>query len=456
MVYAGHGSGYAISMSDPVRKLAYEILLRFERRSPGDRLKADALIQQGVQRHPGLDERDRAFLTALVMGTLRRWLALDYAVESLAARPLKKLKPEVRVLLRLGLFQLWGLSQVPDHAALHATVDVARRVLPKAFREPSLRLINAVLRAAQRTEPPLPPPRAEDPVGFLSLHAALPAWWIARLMAHYGPQQACLVAEACLSPPPCQVRVNTLRLEPAAYQEHLAAQGIASQVPDLDVPEVLLLPDFSGDPRRLPGFEAGECYPQNLSSARVARLLAPRPGERILDLCAAPGSKTTHMAALMQNTGFILAVEPQVERVRRLEENLARLQVTNVRVLQANGLELPSEEANFDRVLVDAPCSGSGTMRRNPEIALQLSLDALPDFENTQQALLAAGYARLKPGGLLAYSTCSMEPEENGSLIRAFLGQTPEARLEGEYQQLLGPVADGFYIALIRKPASPA
>lgn len=438
-------------LKDVPRQLALDVLFRFEKAGQ-EKVKADSLLQAALSKHPDLSEQDRGFCRALVMGTLRRWLVYDEWIKSLTGRPLKNLTPQIRCILRLGFFQLEGLSQVPAYAAINSSVELAKsqKNSPK-----TIQFLNAVLREAQRRLEgegfAIPAVEADFP-GYLLGRLGWPVLWTERLLQHYAPADLLAMAEAGQSPAALSIRVNCLKTSVAAYQQLLTEKQILFEaLPDL--PEGLLLLEFSGSPRHLPGYEKGLFYVQDAASMWVSRFLNPQAEERILDLCAAPGSKATHLAALMENTGQILAIEPKPERLRLLEENIQRLGVSCVTVQQADGLTFETgSDLLFDKVLVDAPCSGSGTLRRHPEMLPQAKKLDLAALNKLQKALLRRGFALLKPGGVLVYSTCSILPEENRQLIKTFLAETSEAMLESDEQRLIQTKADGFYAArLIKK-----
>jgi 16S rRNA (cytosine967-C5)-methyltransferase len=432
--------------------LALEVLLRFEK-AGGERLKADSLAQDVLARQQTtLTEQERAFAYALMMGVLRHWLRLEEWIKTLTGgRPLKQIEPVVRTLLRMGLFQLYGFSQVPAYAAINTTVELAkaRRVSPK-----TVKFINAVLREAQRR---LESGGFEVPAADMDLQGHLlgqygwPEAWTQVLSATYSTDDLLAMAQAAQTPAGLSIRANTLRIAPDEYRKHLVQAGYAvNEVPVL--PEAFRLPEFSGSPRQLPGYAEGLFYVQDPSSMWVAHLLNPEPGERVLDVCAAPGSKTTHMAALMQNQGCITALEPKKERLALLRENMERLGIAIVEAELVDALSWqPDSDALYDKVLVDAPCSGSGTIRKHPEILLQMRKLQLASYTDLQARLLAKGFASLKPDGVLVYSTCSIFPAENHSVVEAFLAAHPNASLEREEQRLITENADGFYAARIRK-----
>jgi 16S rRNA (cytosine967-C5)-methyltransferase len=438
-------------VADPSRKSAFEVLLRFDR-GGATRLKADSLIQDALAvGAKTLSETDRGFVRALVMGTLRHWLRLDEWMKLLTGRPLKNMTPPVRVLLRMGLFQLYGMAHVPAYAAIDTTVELAKalKVSPK-----TVKFINAVLREGQRalTDNRFDPP---SPSESFSRHLLMAYGWpeafVTLLKEQYADDAILEMARVSQSPAPLFVRVNTLAISPADYRAQLAQVSVACSAPDPEAPESLRIEGWSGSPRSLPGYDTGWFYVQDPSSVWASRFLGPAPGEHVLDLCAAPGSKTTHMATLMENQGRITAIEPKKDRLLLLKENLARLGVENTETVQADGLEFQSEAVLYDRVLVDAPCSGTGTLRRHPEILLQLKKTDFSSYFEQQSALLAKGFACLKPGGILVYSTCSLLRAENHDVVAAFLKAHPDAILAAEEQRLITENNDGFYAARLRK-----
>ena len=437
---------------DTPRRLAFDVLLQFER-TGSERLKADNLIQDALNGSAKpLTDQDRGFTYALTMGTLRHWQRLDQWILTLTQRKLKQFTPQVRVLLRMGLFQLYGLSQVPAYAAINTTVNLAKglKQSPK-----TIGFLNAVLREAQRRleSDGFPVPTAEENLPhYLLWTYGWPETLTEALQTHYSTDDLLKMAQAAeYRSSNLSIRVNTLKTTPEAYRSLLSEAGWQSEQPNPELPENIAVQDFSSSPRQLPGYEDGLFYVQDTASLWVSHLLDPQPGEQILDMCAAPGSKTTHMAALMRNEGEIVALEPKSERLSLLQENLSRLGVEMVQPELTDALKWPTPEELFDRVLVDAPCSGSGTLRKHPEILLHLRKMELSHFTRQQSSLLAKGFESLKPGGTLVYSTCSILPAENTALIQQFLKATPTAQLLSEEQRLLSENADGFYAARILK-----
>ena len=441
-----------LSAGSNPRKLAFECLLRFEK-SGATRLKADRLITETLARQTDspLSSSDRGFLHALVMGVLRHWFRLDSWIIELTGCKLKDIQPAVRVLLRMGFFQLYGLSHVPAYAAIDTTVALA-----KAQRQniKAIKFINAVLRECQRrlnnggfTLPDF----ESQPIQHLQCCYGWPPAFSEYLLRKYKSADVLAMAQAMQNPAPLTIRVNTLKISPERYLQELTSHGITAQTINPALPEAFLIPDFSGSPQQLVGYKEGWFYVQDPASMQVTIELSPQPDETILDLCAAPGSKTTHIAAHMGNQGAIDAIESKEKRLALLQENLQRLGVTNVRAILNDGLQFEPTETLYDRVLVDAPCSGSGTLRRHPEILLYLKKLDTREFKSLQFALLKKGFACLKPGGTLIYSTCSILPTENREVIQAFLKEKPEAILVREQQDLITSISDGFYHAQLQK-----
>lgn len=432
------------------RMAAYNLLRRFEKH--GDyRLKADDLLDETLKtegkRWP---DQDRRFLTMLVYGTLRYWFRAELLIRLQSGRKLKDIDPHVRTLLRMGLFQLEQLDQVPDYAAIDTTVALARQ---SGGARKTAGFINAVLRGCQKqlSENSLPiPDKLQQPMEWLSWTYALPPWFSTLLIRLYGAEQAEVTARIIRTPAPPSLRVNTLKTGVDAFCERLKQESIGFLQPEEAVPEALILQQFVGSPARLPGFAEGEFTVQDVSSALVSRVLAPETSEAVLDLCAAPGSKTAHIAALMNNTGSITAVEAVEKRTRRLADNLKRLGVTNTTVTVSKAEDYRGDQP-FDRVLADVPCSGLGTVRKHPEILIQARPDDLLTYPPQQQAILDRALDLLKPGSILVYSTCTILPDENRAVVDAILARHPDAQLIDDRHLPIREEGDGFYVARITR-----
>ena len=394
----------------PARRVAMTVV----RRVVEDGAYADRVLLAELSRTP-IDARERAFATALVYTTVQRLGTLDHLIERLAGRSLERLEPPVAAALRLGLAQLLFMDGVADHAAVSESVDLARAA---GHGGGGHRLVNAILRRAATERDAL--------LAALPEHLALShPEWIARMFeAALGAEEARALMAADNKAAESALRANTL----VSGRDELAAVLPVASRPAADLPEGLLL-DEPFDAHGSPLFAAGTFMPQSRASMVVARVLDPQPGEQVLDLCAAPGAKTTHLAALMENAGEVVAVERDPGRADGLRATCERMLVTNVRVVVADAAD-PAPGGPFQRVLVDPPCSGLGTLRSRPDLRWRITPAAIEALVREQAAVLAAGAQALAPGGTLVYSACTISPAENEAQIDALLGARPDLRLD--------------------------
>jgi 16S rRNA (cytosine967-C5)-methyltransferase len=400
--------------------------------------------------------RDQALLQELCYGTLRVLPRLEALIAILLSRPLRRADRILNALMAVGLYQLVS-TRIPAHAAVAATVD-ATGVLG---RSRAAGLVNATLRRFQREREPLLARVGTDPAD----PALFPAWLVARLRAAW-PEHWRHILAASNQHPPMALRVNLTRCQRADYVAELAAEGIAAR-PLPGLPAGLLL-DRPVPAQRLPGFAEGRVSVQDASAQLAALLLDPQPGERVLDACAAPGNKTAQLLELAGGGLALTAVDLDAERLAPLRENLARLGLSAT-VLAADAAAAAPDwpGAPYDRILLDAPCSATGVMRRHPDIRYLRRDTDVAALTATQDAILGALWPLLRPGGRLLYATCSVLPEENAERIAAFLTThtdareltpTPPAHIADSVAcapglQLL-PTAgggDGFYYALLER-----
>ncbi len=400
----------------PARRCAYNALRRvFEQGAYTDR------AFQGEARN--LDGRDRALAMRLAYGAIQRRGTLDHLIERLAGRPTDRLDGPVLAALRLGLYELLYTSGAPDHAVVADAVELA-----KTGSHGGHGLVNAVLRRAVREggDTLLGSLRDDTPKHAAIAHSH--PEWVARMWwEQLGPDQARALMVADNQPSEVALRVNTLRAEPAAGRESEAAAAavVASELgapthSDPGIPEALVL-DGPFDVYGSAQWKVGAIVAQSRAAMLVSRVFDPQPGERILDLCAAPGGKTTHMAALMQNTGEVVAVERDARRAAELRENVSRAHAEIVRVEVADATQPRAEHSTFDRVLVDPPCSGLGTLQARPDLRWRMTPERIPELARIQGAILRAGARAIRPGGVLTYSTCTISSEENELQVERFL-----------------------------------
>jgi 16S rRNA (cytosine967-C5)-methyltransferase len=393
----------------PARLCAYAVLRRvFERGAYADR----ALNAEAAQ----LDPRDRALAMRLAYGAVQRRGTLDHLIEQLAERPAAELDPPLLAALWLGLYELLYLRGAPDYAVVADAVELA-----KAHGR-GHGLVNAVLRRAAREGPDaLLGALSDDTPEHAAVKHSHPEW-IARLWWQaLGPEQARALLAYDNEPGEVALRANTLVTDAATLAGELPVRTHV----DAAMPEALVLEE-PFDAHGSPLWQRGAFHAQSRAAMLVARVLDPAPGERVLDLCAAPGGKATHLAALMQGRGEVLAIERNPRRAGGLVRTARRLHAANVRVEVADARLAWPEGAVFDRVLVDPPCSGLGTLQARADLRWRVTPDAIEEMAGAQAEILAAGAAVLRPGGVLVYSTCTISPTENERPIAAFLDSHPE------------------------------
>lgn len=415
------------------RELAVKILAEAEAR---DRQVED-LLAAALRRHPDLPRRERGFLLELVQGVKRWELRLDYTLSRLSRLPWRKVHPLVRHLLRLAAYQLLFLDKVPAHAAVDEAVKLAQaRRLPQSH----VGFINAILRGLTRGEVPPLPRLEEDPVAALAAATAHPAWLVARWLSRYGLEETQALLTANNQVPPLTVRVNTLKTDPPSLRERLQEEGVQAS-PCRYSPVGLGFESGDRPPESLPSYRDGLWLFQDEGAQLVTCLLPVAPGQRVLEIGAGRGGKTTHLGEMLQNQDQILAVDYHRTRLWSLGQNLQRWGLTCVQPLRADATRpLPIKTGSLDAVLIDAPCSALGIVRRHPEIKTRLEESDLATFPPRQRQMLEEAAPLLKPGGRLLYVTCTTEPEENEDLIAGFLSDHPEYHLTFE-PDLLPPQA---------------
>jgi len=412
-----------VDQSDDPRRSALEVLNRLSAR----RQSLDKLMETA---HAGgsLDQRDRNLFTTLVYGVLRWQGRLDWIIAVLSSRPFEKIHPRVLNILRLGLFQLLFLDRVPDAAAVNTAVRLARTT-GAAW---AAGYVNALLRSFLRKQDDLPLPEyRRDPVQALAVRQSLPRWLARRWIDRYGLEGARALGKTCNRIPPLTLRTNTLKIDRQTLMEALVHEGLSVE-PTPVAPQGIVLPDGGRAVAELKTFEKGLFQVQDEAAQLVSTMLAPQPGQRVMDACAGLGGKTGHLAQIMKNRGTVIALDNQRWRLAKLEAEMKRLGVTIVCPrtgdLTAGVDEIAGEV--FDRVLVDAPCSGLGVLRRNPDTRWTVSEADLARQGRRQACMLDKAARLVAPDGILAYAVCSLEPEENEEVVQAFLDQHPEFRLE--------------------------
>jgi 16S rRNA (cytosine967-C5)-methyltransferase len=404
-------------MIAPARLAAYDVL----RAVGGGRLDLAAALARA--RTGMTDDRDRALAGEIAAGTLRWQAAFDHVIGVYARRPIAQFDPEIADILRLTVFQLLYLDRVPASAAVNDAVNLARKV----GKTSAAGLVNAVLRRVSRERDRLPlPPRDRGSVDaeleFLSKTLSHPRWLVARWRERYGFEAAEAWCRFDNEPAQLTLRANRLR----ATREELAGQllehRVATQLTRFASDGLVVT---SGNPLLTPLAGSGLFAVQDEASQLVAEIVRALPGERILDACAAPGGKTVAMAAAMQDSGQIVAGDLRPRRVRLLSDTVRESGATSVAVVRINAAQPLPFQPVFDAVLIDAPCSGLGTVRRDPDVKWRRSEADLEIMRDGQLKILRSAAEAVKPGGRIVYATCSSEPEENEDVVRGFLDESP-------------------------------
>ncbi len=436
----------------PARRVAFEILQRVE--------TTEAYASTLLAAPSNLTQVDHALAQEIVLGVLRWQGKLDFHIEQLSGRSLYKIDPPVRIALRIGLYQLLYLSRIPSSAAVNESVNLvklARKTSAAAFA-------NAVLRRAAKGIDETAITQLADPLDRLAVETSHPRWLLQKWLAEFGEATTTELAMANNQTPPVAFRVNTLK---ASVEETLAAieaTGIQIRPSEIAASAYVVTDGHAAELGRFAA--AGAIYIQDEASQLVAPMLSAKPDSRILDLCAAPGSKTSHLAALTNNEAQIVACDLHPHRLAVLQASCERLDITSVKpiTLDATGDLAPLAGMRFDRILVDAPCTGTGTLRRHPEIKWRIAAQDPERLAQLQIKLLENAAQLLVEGGRLVYSTCSLERQENEEIITHFLERRREF-------QIIAPVAparcvttdgyvrtfphlhnsDGFFAAVLEK-----
>jgi 16S rRNA (cytosine967-C5)-methyltransferase len=438
---------------DVVRDAAIDVLLRVFDRS----MHLDVSLDKTIRRRGDqISERGRRFLTQLVYGTTRHMLLCDHVLRRLCSQPLDKLPTPVLMVLRMAVFQSLFCDQVTHPAMVHTSVDLAR----KRGHAGLAKVANAVLRKCpQRMEDVHLPDREKDLGRYLSVRYSLPKWLVDLWLEDFGPEGAEAAAIASNAQAPACLRVNTNRISVESLQTELATSGILCQK-QTPLPEELTV--VSGDGlTRSKRFQQGFYTLQDPASMLPAILLEPGPGDRVLDCCAAPGGKATHIAQRTNNEAWVVAMDASRRRMEKVVENAERLGAA-LHCVVGDGAN-PPLQGQFDRVLVDAPCSGLGTLRRHPDLKWHMTNDTITRLAGQQLALLRRAVTLCKNNGCIVYSVCTNTRQETRDVVHALLQDGtvtlengPESldtwRMDtGQYATQPSGAWDGFFLTRFRK-----
>lgn len=436
-----------------VRDAALSILLSVDQ----NQAYSNLLLNQTINKYQ-IEAKKRALLTELTYGTLQYKYTLDYYLEPFIRG---KIDPWVRWLLRLSVYQIVYLSKIPEHAIVNEAVEIAKRRGHKGIAS----MVNGILRSILRMGIPSLD-KIKDPIDRIAIETSHPRWIVEMFAEMYGLETTMDMLKANNLPPKQTVRVNTLKATVEDAIQLLAdedVQAVQSKV----IPQCLYL--LSGQAARTEAFKNGIITIQDESSMMPSIALNPKPGDRVLDLCAAPGGKTTHLAEIMKNEGSILATDIHPHKLDLIGENCARLGITIVDTAPIDGRKAAEllQPESFDAILVDAPCSGLGVIRRKPDIKYTKREEDFDRLHEIQTELLNNAVALLKPGGRLVYSTCTVNKKENEETVEALLASHPEMKLapiqhlpvsllEKQRNGMLQVFpqdfgSDGFFVALFEK-----
>lgn len=426
----------------PARRAALHAIVAVEERDAYSTLVVPSSVAALAE------ARDRAFASFLAYSTIRWQGTLDWALGYVLDRPIDDVETALRHVLRLGALQLLQ-SDVPARAAVSTSVDLAREQVPGERGRGASGFVNGVLRALDRQREQLPWPNPDhDPVAALALRTAHPAWIVEDLLERLGIDDARAVLDADNDPPGLTLRANQDREELIA---ELQEQGVDASPGDL-APEAVRAP--GADPRRIAAVDQGRAVPQDEASMLVVHATDVRPGDRVLDLCAGPGGKATHLAHLAGPDGHVTAIELH-ERRAALVREAAERQGLDITVVVGDGTD-PPVDGPFDVVLVDAPCTGLGTGRRRPEVRWRRTADDARALADLQQRLVLAATGLLAPGGRLTYAACTWTAAETSGIVEHLRQQRPDLVLEHERQ--LWPQrdgTDGMFHATFQLPTEP-
>ncbi len=435
------------------RQVAFEALLKVHRDGAYSNLVLDSLLKENSE----LDERDRAFVCNLVYGTLDRLILIDYNLGLYLNQPVKKLKPELHTILRMGTYQLLFMDKVPSRAAVNESVNLAK-VNKSSF---AASLVNAVLRRVSDNGVRLPEGEETDP-DYLAIKYSCPEWIISLWIKAYGIDNAVALAEKALDAAPIVIRVNTTKISADDLIWKLAEEGVIAEKTDL-VPDALIISN-TGSVEDLNCYKQGLFHAQDIASQLCCMALDAKERETIFDLCSAPGGKTFTTAERMNNTGTVRAFDVYQSRVELIKNGAERLGLDNVYSYLSDAAIFNENYGLADKVLCDVPCSGLGIIRRKPEIRFkkQSEIECLPEL---QYRILCNATKYLKAGGRLVYSTCTLNPKENSEVCDRFLNEHPDFSAvnvlsdlprygdEDKYLTLMPHLhsTDGFFIAVFSK-----
>ncbi|MBQ6811614.1 MAG: 16S rRNA (cytosine(967)-C(5))-methyltransferase RsmB, partial [Agathobacter sp.] len=395
-----------------VRELVLDILIEVNEKDQYSHL----VIRDVLNKYQYLEKQERAFLTRLAEGTIEHMLEMDFIINSFSKVKVKKMKPLIRNLLRMSVYQLKYMDSIPDAAVCNEAVKLAKK---RGFGQ--LRgFVNGVLRNIAREVSHLQYPDEKlEPVRFLEVTYSVPAWMVEQWMKDYGYEQTKAICESFLKERPITIRTNLTKITPEALRERLAAEGVTVKTVDT-LPYAFEIEDFDYL-QSLASFNEGLFYVQDISSMMVAEAAAPAKGSYIIDVCAAPGGKSSHLAEKLEGTGMVEARDLTEYKVSLIEENIERHGLENMNAVQKDATVLDEASIHKADVLIcDLPCSGLGVMGKKTDIRYKMTPEKQKDLVELQRSILLVVYDYVKPGGTLVYSTCTIHKQENEGNVEWF------------------------------------
>lgn len=402
---------------ETARQTALNLLIKAEQGQAYSNLALNAALSQSQ-----LSAQDRSLVTALFYGVLERKITLDYVIQQYSNLKLNKISFDILSVLRMGIYQLAFMDAIPDSAAVNESVMLAEYCRKKSAKG----FVNAVLRSFVRDDKQIVYPDAQNLIAYYSVRYSCPEWLVEKWISEYGAEQTEQILAHSLGRPPVTIRVNTLKITAEALLRQLSEEKVKARLHPM-VQNCIVI-DKSGDMERLPSYQQGLFYVQDIASQLCCLALAPQKGERVLDLCAAPGGKSFTTALLMENTGTVESFDLYPKRTRLIETGAERLGIGIIQVSTSNANQFLPELVGADRVLCDVPCAGLGVIRRKPEIKYKQPED-LKRLPEIQYSILQNASRYPKCGGVLLYSTCSLSLEENNKVAERFLAENKNYRL---------------------------
>lgn len=427
-----------------LRELVLGVLLAVTR----DGEYSHIALKGTLDKYQYLSKQERSFLTRVCEGTLEHMIWIDYVIDQFSSVKVNKMKPVIRVILRSSVYELKYMDAVPDSATCNEAVKLVQK---KGFY--NLKgFVNGVLRNISRNLDTVQLPEQDAaPLKYLSVKYSMPEWIVEEWLKQYPKEQVEEMLAAFQAEAPTGIRVNTARISKEALIRTLEQEGVTVRENE-ELPYGLYISGYDYL-NSLPSFQEGLFYVQDISSMLVSHLADPKEGDYVLDVCAAPGGKSIHMAELLKGTGMVEARDLTPYKVGVIRENISRCQLSNIKVVQADARELRSQDIEkADIVIADLPCSGLGVIGKKSDIKYKMSREKQKELALLQQEMLNTVAHYVKPGGILMYSTCTINRDENEENVSRFLQKHPDFSVEMQKQLLPKPGRqDGFFIARLKK-----